>query len=359
MMKRMFMAAYALAAFLGVVSCESALSSETGEGELRISFESLVDPEVRAVTEIPDTSDFLLSVANSAGTSMYEGKYGDCPESMKVAAGNYIVSVRSGDFEKPAFASPQYGDSQCVVVEKDGIVNVGLVCRQLNSGIRLSIAPAFLTAYPDGVLFLKAAEGRLMYSYSEKRVAYFKPGPVSLILNRSGKDEVLMTRELAPQEILVLGVGVSNVQSSSEGKGLTISVDTTRTWISDRLTIGEGTVNSGVSPEKALTVAQARTMSPLNDVWVSGYIVGGDLTSASGAFEEPFKSRSNLILGPRSTTSDRNSCIAVQLSAGSLRDELNLVDNPSLLGRKVCLRGDLVSSYFNLTGLKNLEDVVY
>ena len=185
-----------LAVFWSAVSCESALSGETGEGELRISFESMVAPEVRAVTEIPDTSDFLLTVANSAGTSMYEGKYGDCPESMKVAAGNYIVSVRSGDFEKPAFASPQYGDSQCVVVEKDGIVNVGLVCRQLNSGIRLSIAPAFLTAYPDGVLFLKAAEGRLMYSYSEKRVAYFKPGPVSLILNRSGKDEVLSALNL-------------------------------------------------------------------------------------------------------------------------------------------------------------------
>jgi hypothetical protein len=32
---------------------------------------------VRAVTEIPDTSDFLLSIENASGASIYNGKYGD------------------------------------------------------------------------------------------------------------------------------------------------------------------------------------------------------------------------------------------------------------------------------------------
>ena len=122
--------------------------------------------------------------------------------------------------------------------------------------------------------------------------------------------------------------------------------------------IGGGGSDGG-SIAKALTVSQARTMAPKNNVWVSGYIVGGDLTTASGNFEEPFKSKSNLILGPRSSTTDRSVCIAVQLPSGSIRDELNLVDNPSLLGRKVCLHGNLVTDYFNLVGLKNLDDVEY
>lgn len=340
-----------------VMSCESAGLADKGEGELRLAFSSVTWGEVGAVTEIPDTSDFLLSIENASGASIYNGKYGDCPESLKVSAGSYTVTVRSSEFTKPAFNSPQYGDSQCVVVKKDGIVNVALVCRQLNSGVRLSISPQFLNAYPDGVLFLKSAEGKLMFSYSEKRIAFFNPGPVSLVLNRNSSDEVLMTRELEPQEILVLGVGVSGAAEQPQGNGISVAVDTTRNWTQESFVIGEGA--GGTSSDDALSVAQARAMAPLEDVWISGYIVGGDLTSASGSFQEPFKYKTNLILGPRSATTDRSVCIAVQLPSGAFRDRLNLVDNPSLLGQKVCLHGDLVVDYFNLTGLKNLDDMVY
>ena len=358
-MKRLLMivaAVFAFAAFqIFVVSCDSSGLDAGGEGELRLSFDSAVANEVRSVTDIPDTSDFLLTIANSAGSLIYDGKYGDCPESMKVAAGNYTVTVKSAKFLKPAFDAPQYGDSQCVVVEKDGIVNVSLICRQLNSGVKLSISPAFLAAYPDGVLFLKSSEGKLMYSYSEKRIAYFNPGPVSLVLSSSGVDELLMTRELESQEILLLGVGVSGNAASSQGRGISVEVDTTRNWTAETFVIGAG--SSGASQGTAVTVAQARAMAPASDVWVSGYIVGGDLTSASGSFDSPFKSKTNLILGPRSATVDRDVCIAVQLQTGALRDKLNLVDNPSLLGKKVRLRGDLVTDYFNLVGLKNLKEV--
>jgi hypothetical protein len=43
----------------------------------------------------------------------------------------------------------------------------------------------------------------------------------------------------------------------------------------------------------------------------------------------------------------------VQLPAGEVREALNLVDNPELLGRKIVVRGDIVDSYYGLTGLKN------
>ena len=74
------------------------------------------------------------------------------------------------------------------------------------------------------------------------------------------------------------------------------------------------------------------------------------------SFEAPFQSRTNLVLGPRSSTSDKKSCLSVQLPAGSLRDALNLVDNPSLLGRKVSLKGDIVDAYYGIPGLKNVTE---
>lgn len=341
---------------IAAISCSSPVCEDNGLGELRFSFTSFVEEEVRSVNDVPDTSDFILSIKKSDGYSIYNGRYADCPESIEVEAGSYVVSARSSDFSKPAFSKPQFGDEQCVVVRKDETVNVLLMCRQLNSGVRLIVSPAFLTEYPSGVLFLKASDGKLMYSYSEKRFAYFKPGPVSLLLSRDGNDEILMTRELEAQEMALIRVDVASSGEMSSKNGIVMEIDTSRVWTHDQCVIGDGV--KGNTPETAVSVAQARTMASRSDVWVSGYVVGGDLTQSSGSFDEPFKSKSNIILGPRSTTVDRQNCIAVQLPSGCIRDELNLVDNPSLLGSRICIHGDLVEDYFSLVGLKNPDDCI-
>lgn len=348
-----------MVAVLVVVACGK-IGVEEGEGELRLSFAGGETHLTRAVEAIPDTSDFLLSIKNSKGEIVYDGKYGACPESLPVQAGSYEIEVISEEFTIPAFSAPQFGDRQCVVVPSGGVADVRLLCSQLNSGVKLNIDSGFLEAYPEGVIFLKAPAGKLMYGYREKRVAYFPSGSVSLVLNDSGKDDVLMTRNLLPQEMLVLNVSVAASQQgsassgSSKSSGLSISVDTTRYWMTEEYVIGSS--SAGTASDHALTVSQALSSIGQEDVWISGYIVGGDLTSAAASFEEPFKSRTNIVLGPRSTTSTRSSCLSVQLPAGDLRDDLNLVDNPDLLGTKVCLKGDIVEAYFGMPGIKNVSE---
>ena len=160
--------------------------------------------------------------------------------------------------------------------------------------------------------------------------------------------------------MLVLGVSVAQGTSDSQFQGIggvSVSVDTSKVWLDDNYVIG-GSSSKGTSCDNAMTVAQAKSGSPQEGVWVSGYIVGGDLTSASASFNPPFKSPTNILLGPKSSTTDREACIAVQLPAGTVRDALNLVSNPDLRGRKVCLRGDVVDSYFGLVGLKSVDDYV-
>ena len=327
-----------------------------GKGELRISFASDQYVTRKADPDVPDTSDFHLTVTSSTGSIVYDGVYSASPEAIMVDPGSYDVKVVSCDFKVPAFSSPQYGDDQCVVVPSGEIVNVRLMCTQINSGIRLKVDRGFLDAYPDGVLFLKSAQGKLMYGYSEKRIAYFRPGNVSLLLSSGGKDEVLLTRNLKAQEILQLDITVSpNAGQSGTGSRISVAVDTSRTWISDSYIIG-GENDKGSEITDALTVSQAMDHIGDEDVWVSGYIVGGDLTSSSASFEIPFSSRTNILIGPRSSTINRSSCIAVQLPSGSVRDALNLVDNPNNLERKVCIRGDIVESYYSLIGLKSVTD---
>lgn len=346
-------------------SCDmlGASASGGGKGELRISFASGSDALTRSGMDVPDTSDFMLTVKDSKGNVVYDGKYGDSPESIVVDAGSYSVYVVSEEFTRPAFSAPQFGDEQCVVVPDGETVNVRLVCRQLNSGIRLNVDSGFLTAYPDGVLFLKAAAGKLMYGYSEKRIAYFSPGSVSLMLSDGGTDQILLTKNLAAQEILVLDVcvaesaGSSGEASQSAGK-ISVAVDTTRNWTADSYVIG-GDGGKGGDASYALTVAQAIASVGEEDAWVSGYIVGGDLSSSSASFDAPFSSRTNLVLGPRSSSSSRSSCLSVQLPSGELREALNLVDNPELLGTKVCIKGDIVESYYGMPGIKNVSEYIF
>ncbi len=328
-------------------------------GELRIAFAREQESLTRAGVAIPDTSDFLLTIRNSKGDVYYDGRYADSPEGIPVEAGSYTVSIVSEQFSKPAFSAPQFGDEQCIIVPAGKSVNVKLLCRQMNSGIRLMIDSGFLTEYPNGVLMLKSAAGRLVYGYSEKRIAYFKPGEVSLVLNEGTSDKVLMTKTLMAQDILELKVMVSGgggTGTSSEGKGsMSVQIDTARNWITDAFVIGGGG-NSGTGTYDALTVAEAQEAVGEEDVWVCGHIVGGDLTSSSASFSAPFESRSCLLLGPRTSTTTKASCLSVQLPSGELRDALNLVDNPELLGRKVCIKGNIVEAYYGIPGLKNITE---
>lgn len=341
---------------LAVSSCQILGSSEDSEmkGELRISF---ADGQVtRGIESIPDTSDFLITVYGPDGEVVFDGAYGDSPESMMVDAGSYTIYVRSIEFTKPAFSLPQYGDEQCVVVPSGGVVDVKLTCVQMNAGVRLRIDESFLRNCPDAVLFLKSEEGKLMYAYSEKRIAYFLPGNISLMMSENGADRILFTRNVLARSILDVTVSVSDSYGGNPSESIKVAVDTTRNWNPESYVIGGEGADKGSGADDALTVSQAQNSIGEEGIWVSGYIVGGDLTSASASFDEPFSSRTNILLGPRSSTDDKDSCLSVSLPSGRIREALNLVDNPALLGRKVCIKGNIVEAYYGIPGLKEVVD---
>lgn len=335
--------------------------TETGSGYLSVHFSEPAYRQTKATAEnVPDTCDFLLKVTDSGGKVIYDGKYGDSSEKILVKSGTYNISVRSSEFSKPAFSCPQYGDDQCVVVEEGKTTHVYLDCDMQNAGIRLVVSSNFLKSYPDGVLFLRSSAGKLMYGYSEKRVAYFQPGNVTLVLYDGGKDKSLMTRRLKAKQVLVLNVQAPSAGTSGAGGLISIAVDTAKVWIGDKYVIGSGSGNApaGGAYKDALSVSQAKSELDAKGVWVYGYIVGGDLTASSVSFDEPFESESNIAIAGRTTVYDKESCMSVQLLKGKVRDALNLVSNPSNLKRKVFLKGDIVESYFGIPGVKNVSECV-
>ena len=327
-----------------------------GQGELRWVLEGDTELFTKATSHLPDTNDFLLTISDAGGKILYDGTYGDSPQSLPVDEGSYLVSVRSSDFPAPAFDSPQYGDRQLVVVRAGETVTVRLLCTMLNAGIRLRTGSDFLTAYPTGVLYVKSDKGRLMYAYREDRIAYFHPGAVSVTLFHEGKEETLLTRTLLSQQVLTLSLMASNAASGRSG--IEVAVDTTRNWTSEDYLIGSGG-NQGSGPSDACSVADAPLHIGEKDVWFCGYIVGGDLTATGKSVKTSgITKETHLALAARSSVTEKASCLAVELPKGAVRDALNLVSHPGLIGRQVYVRGDVVASYFGTSGLKSTSDFV-
>ena len=338
---------------LALTSCQEIKQAFGRQGILRIRFAEGTVPATRSA--FPDTNDFILTVTNSQGATVYDGKYGALDPEFKLDAGIYTVSARSCDFSAPLFDAPQYGDTQVAAVKDGKTTVVTLTCVQMNAGVRLKIDPEFLKAYPDAVLYLKASSGRLLYSYTEKRIAYFLPGTVNLEMSDGGRESTLFTRRLEAQQILTLGVSVG---SQSKGSAVCVQVDTSRNWLSDNYILGGGG-NGGNGTSDAYSVPVAKEHTGEEDVWVYGYIVGGDLSSSKCSFSAPFSSRTNLVIAEKSSVKDKAKCLSVQLAKGDVRDALNLVDHPENLGRQVYLKGDLVESYYGIPGLQNISEFEY
>ena len=359
-----------LVAALG--ACDDFGLKSGGQGELRWIIGDSGSVTRASAAEIPDTNDFILKVSDAGGRILYEGAYGDSPESLLVDAGSYTVAVHSIEFTAPGFSRPVYGDEQVVVVKAGATVTVRLDCVLENAGVRLQVAPDFLTSYPDGVLFLKSGDTRLMYGYSEKRIAYFKPGPISLILNNRGADETLLTRTLDARTILTLSISAPH-GGAAAASSITVAVDTAKVWNNESYVIGGGGSGSGPGSggnsggdddpgselDNAYSVSQASDHVGEDGVWVFGYIVGGDLSTAGTTVKtsKPTKA-THLAIAARSTVTAKASCVAVELPKGAVRDALNLVDHPDLVGTRVYLKGSIVASYFGTTGLKSVSDYV-
>lgn len=332
---------------------------EVQQGTLEWSF--ALHPPSRTVMELPDTDDFILEVRDPEGKALYEGTYGASPEKMLVNPGSYTVKVLSRIFSAPAFDAPQFGDEKVVVVKPGAVAKAVLNCTQRNAGIRLNFLPEFRERFPSASVFVSFSDGSLPYPYSEKRIAFFKPGPVSVILEDNGVPGPLMTRHLSACEILSVGITCAPETEAASGGELMVVVDTARLWNSEDFVLGgtqEGT--SGTSPENAYGISQAKEHLGENAVWVTGFIVGGDLSSTKNgaSFAAPFESRTNLVIAARSSVTEKDSCLSVQLVKGKIRDGLNLVDHPELLSRKVFLKGNLVSSYYGIPGIQGISEYI-
>lgn len=301
---------------------------------------------------LPDTGSFILSVTDSDGEPVYNGPYGGRPEPMQVSSGAYDLSLRSEVFDTPAFSKPLFGDDRTVVLEDGQTLSVAFGCRQINCGIRLLFSDSFRSRFEGAGITISSDGHSLPYPLEETRTAYFMPGILRVTAEQNGEETPLLSRQLEAADMMTVRLSVADSYGENT---FSVEVDTSRNWIYEDFVLGSG--NNGSSADKAMTVADLILNMGVEDVWVAGYIVGGDMTTANVKFEGPFSKTTHLAIASSTEASSREECAAVELPSQKLRDALNLVDNPGLIGKKLYVCGD-IENYFGYPGVKNAKEFV-
>lgn len=293
-----------------------------------------------------DTSNFILSIYSQDGSKVYDGKYGKRPESFTVKSGCYNVKLLSKEFGVPEFNNEIVGDSQDIVIEKGKTFTVDLLCRQMNAGVRVSFSDAFKKHFPALGLYIQGLDGGIQYPYNEQRFCFFQPGPLDFYLRRQSSDSLLFTRNLNAADMLSFNFEWSENTTRSN---FSVRIDTSRNWQTDRYNPGS------IIPEGALTIEQAKEKLGQKNITVFGYILGGDVKESSFRTGPPFSVSSNLLLAPSMSERYRNNCFAIELPSGAVRDALNLVVHPQLIGSAITVTGTIVEQYFGYIGMKSTK----
>lgn len=112
--------------------------------------------------------------------------------------------------------------------------------------------------------------------------------------------------------------------------------------------------NKDNESKDVLTVEEFINSQPSEGVYVEGYIIG-DCTKAFkyAEFEPPFTHEQAVLIADNTDERNKDYIVAVQLPSGTKRKDLNLVDHPEYLHRKVVLCGSW-ARYLYMDGLKNL-----
>lgn len=348
---------------IGVSSgCNGLTFTDETKGELKLVLtgENITKVVVR---DFPDSNSFMLSITRSNGTVVYNGKYGEKPANLQLEAGSYDVNIYSRLFVNPEFDAACYSDSKTVVIQSGKVNILSLTCRQSNVGLRLSFTSDFKSRYVNYLPEIADSKGMIVYPYSETRFAYLNAGNISVRLKEvlpagSTATAVIIPisdKVVAARDMITINLHANPDETSSSKTGIVI--DTTSNWLYEYIVVGGG--GDGSTKEKAFIVDQLVQKVGATGVWVTGYIVGGDLTASGINFVAPFVSVSNIAIAASSTTRDRTKCASVALPTGTIRDLLNLNANPTNLGKRVYLKGTIVASYFGLTGLNPLTEAQF
>lgn len=112
--------------------------------------------------------------------------------------------------------------------------------------------------------------------------------------------------------------------------------------------------------DSPFTIYEAQKKPGMEKVWIEGYIVGGFTGSKIGSFTQNTKiaRKSNIAIADKQHETNVNAIFPIELPAGKIRNTLNIFENPSNMGKKIIIRGN-IEKYYSVPGLKNPKEFMF
>ena len=114
------------------------------------------------------------------------------------------------------------------------------------------------------------------------------------------------------------------------------------------------------SKSSPYSIAEAQTNQGKKDVWVYGYIVGSFTGTSVKSFTSDASAARHSVIAISDTKYEVNTdaILPVELPAGKVREALNILNNPSNIGRKIKIKGNL-EQYYSAPGLKGPKEFAF
>ena len=290
--------------------------------------------------------DFILRIINSQSVEILSEYIDDLPDQIVLPVGDYTVEAYSAIFSEPKFDTPHYSGKTDVTIVAGETTEASLICSQSNAGIKLVWSDAFSDLYSNYEAQITSGAGELTYSSTETRTGYFLPGTVSVSITADAQTINAGSITLAAKDMVTLTLQPKESTSGSLSINFTIDETVNNREIEIIIDPEYTDENSETNP---YSVTQALLRPDETGIWVVGYIVGARGTSSWST-----TSQTNIVIADVAGETELAKTMAIQLpTTGTLREELNIVDNPSHINKKILVKGNLVS-YFG-RGIQNVS----
>lgn len=114
------------------------------------------------------------------------------------------------------------------------------------------------------------------------------------------------------------------------------------------------------SKSSPYSIAEAQSHQGKKDVWINGYIVGSFTGNNVKSFTTDASTAKHTVIALSDTKYEVNTdeILPVELPNGKIREALNVLNNPSNIGRKIKIKGNL-EQYYSAPGLKSPKDFTF
>ncbi|MBQ0005992.1 MAG: DUF4493 domain-containing protein [Alistipes sp.] len=324
--------------------------------EVKVSFDtkSLRAEAVEIGLTDADIDSFNFSVTDSDGV-VYDGTFGECPETVTVKAGQCFFSLRSRFYSGPEINSPIYGDDEVIMVEAGEEFEVRLSCRQLTVGVQVLFSDDFEENFPEGFIRLSCRDtlsGKVEYAdypYSEDGFCHFMPGIITVNLMKDGDSspEFLTGRYCSASDMFSVSVKIAPMEAYGTVK---VSADTVRLRYKETYLYGRK--RCGLTMFDAVQVTDLGKFDG-DTVWVIGYISGCFVNKKWHPEIDSMVVTANIALSP---SLNSLSAWPISIASGKCK-EMNLKEYPQFFGERVAVRG-IAGTLYDMDGMKKSLEYV-